>query len=194
MSVDAELDEWRREWQSDGAVPPDLRKRVERQVRILKIGLIADIAVTVGIGGATAVLAIRSPHPDMIVLAAATWLFIAVAWAFRLTSTRGRWSPAAVDSAAFTEFLVADCRRKLAGLRFGTWLFACEMIFCLTWIYYHSSRQQPVWQWLRFSAGWMDGVWALTVVFYVFVVWYRRKKRAELERLLALQGEMAVHN
>jgi hypothetical protein len=47
MSMDTELETWRREWQSETAVPADLRRRVERQSRWLKVGIAADILVTV---------------------------------------------------------------------------------------------------------------------------------------------------
>ena len=33
METDNELEMWRLEWQAEGFVPPDLRKRVERDIR-----------------------------------------------------------------------------------------------------------------------------------------------------------------
>ena len=63
MSLDIELETWRREWQSETAVPPDLRRHVERQSRWLKIGIAADILVTVVIGGGVIALAARSQQP-----------------------------------------------------------------------------------------------------------------------------------
>ena len=72
MTTDTELDTWRREWQSEAAVPPDLRRRVERQSRWLKIGIAADVMVTAAIGGGVVALAARAPHADMLLLAAAT--------------------------------------------------------------------------------------------------------------------------
>ncbi len=52
MNVDNELEVWRRQWQSDTTVPLDLRRKVERQSRFMKIILFADILVTITIGGA----------------------------------------------------------------------------------------------------------------------------------------------
>ena len=83
MSLDTELETWRRDWQSENAVPADLRRRVERQSRWLKIGLAGDILVTVTIGGGVVAAAAVLPQTGMLLLVAATWSFIAIAWAFR---------------------------------------------------------------------------------------------------------------
>ena len=65
MNVDTELETWRRQWQSGITVPLDLRKKVERQSRFMKIALMGDILVTITIGGARTDWAIRSPQPEM---------------------------------------------------------------------------------------------------------------------------------
>jgi hypothetical protein len=72
MSMDAELETWRSQWQSGAAVPLGLRRIVERQSCWMKIALIADIAVTVAIGATTLALAVRSAKPDFALLAGAT--------------------------------------------------------------------------------------------------------------------------
>src|SRR5260370_41159413 len=106
MNVDTELEAWRQQWQSDTTVPLDLRRKVERQSRFMKIALIGDILVTITIGGATIGWAVRSPQPYNVLLAVATWVFIAAAWMFALTVNRGNWSPSAQDTAAFVELAV----------------------------------------------------------------------------------------
>ena len=186
MSLDTELDVWRREWQSETAVPTDLRRRVERQTRWMRIGLAADIAVTVLIGGGVLALTLRSPQPDMPVLAAATWTFIALAWAFRLTVHRGIWSPAAMDTAAFVDLLIRRCRVQLAATLFGAGLFACEITFCMAWVHRHSAPRVPLLAWL-FGSVFNGMVWVVTVAFLGFMVWYRRRKRAELAWLVSLR-------
>jgi hypothetical protein len=185
MNMDTELEMWRREWQSDTAVPADLRRRVERQSRWLRIAIAADILVTAVIGGGVLALAARSPQPDMLVLAAATWSFIAAAWTFRLTTGRGLWSPAAMHTAAFVDLCIGRCRFQLAATLFGAGLFVCELAFCLGWIYRRSARHAPLLPWL--FGSFMHGViWVSSVAFFVFLGWYRRKKRAELAWLLDL--------
>jgi len=186
MNMDTELERWRREWQSEAAVPLDLRRRVERQSRWLKIGIAADILVTVAIGGGVTAVATRAPQPDMLLLAAATWSFIAAAWAFRLTIARGLWSPAAMDTAAFVDLSVRRCRAQLKATVFGAGLFVCEIAFCLGWIYRHKAPRAPLVPWL-FGSLFNDFVWLFSLAFFVFLAWYRRKKGAELAWLLILR-------
>jgi len=192
MSQDTELDAWRREWQSQTTILADLRRQVERQSRWLKIGIAADILVTVAIGGGVIALAARWPQPDFVVLAVATWMFIAVAWAFGLAINRGNWSPAAMDTAAFVDLSIRRCRARLASAWFGACLGACEIVFNLAWVYRHSAEhRQPLLAWLLFGSLPMDLVWLFTLAFFGFLFWYRRKKHAELAWLLDLSGEAA---
>jgi hypothetical protein len=187
MNLDSELETWRREWQSEAAIAPDLRRQVERQSRWLRMGIAADILVTIVIGGGVLGLAVRSPQPDMLLLAAATWSFIAAAWAFRLTITRGLWSPAAIDTAAFIDLSIRRCRAQLKAMVFGAGLFLCEIVFCMGWIYRHSAQRGPLPAWLFGSIShWVIGLFS--AVFFVFLARYRRKKRAELAWLIGLRG------
>jgi hypothetical protein len=55
MTVDPELDTWRRQWQAREAVPEELRRRVEREVRSARYALVLPLAVTVLFGGGTLV-------------------------------------------------------------------------------------------------------------------------------------------
>jgi hypothetical protein len=191
MNLDAELDVWRRQWQSEAPVPLDLRKKVERQTRFMKIGLLADILVTIVIGGGTIVWALRSPQSDIVLLAAVTWLFLAAAWTFALRVNRGNWSPSTLDTASFVELSVRRCRGRLAAVRFGAILFVCNIVFCLGWVYNHSAdARKPLLPWLFFSSLPIDFAWLATLAFSVFLVWYRRRKRAELAYLLNLSGEI----
>ena len=75
MNTDVELDIWREQWQAETAVPVSLRRSVERQSRWMKIGFIADSVVTLVMGGGSIARAVRSMDPDVMLVAAATWLF-----------------------------------------------------------------------------------------------------------------------
>ena len=60
MSVDAELDVWRREWQSGTALPSaGQRRKVQRQTSNKLITLLAEFMVTAGIGGGAADAGLR---------------------------------------------------------------------------------------------------------------------------------------
>jgi len=192
MTTDVELDVWREQWQADTAVPLNLRRNVERQSRLMKIGLVSDTIVTIVMGGGTTALALRSPGTDFVLVAIATWLFLAAAWAFVLTANRGLWTPSAIDTAAFVNLSVRRCRSVLATLWFAAGLFLCEVGFGLGWAYNHAIKgHETLLSWLLFSSLCIDVAWIFTVAFFGAIVWYQRKKRAELASLLELRREMA---
>jgi hypothetical protein len=142
----------------------------------MRIALIADILVTIVMGGGATAYAAYAQQADTVLLAAVTWLFLACAWTFVLTMSRGTWSPSALDTAAFVDVSIRRCRSALAAVWFAGGLFLCELLFCLGWIYARSPEQRvPVW------------VWLATVVFFGFLVWYWRKKSTELTDLLSLR-------
>jgi len=187
MNIDAELESWREQWQSKAAVPVDLRRRVERQTLWMKLALVGDLLVTVVIGGGVLWLAAQSQETDMFVLAGMTWVFIAAAWAFALWVNHRNWSPSELDTAAFVDLSIRRCRGRLAAVRFGVVLFVTEIVFCLAWIYQHDPQgHRALLPWLLFGSIEIDIAWFFTAVFTGFVLWYRRKKRAELEYLLGL--------
>ena len=192
MNLDAELDIWRKQWQSEIPVSLDLRRKVERQTRWMKIGRLGDILVTIVIGGGTIFLALRSPEASKVLLAVVTWLLLAAAWAFSLTVNRGNWSPSALDTAAFVELSVRRCRSRLATVWFAAVLFLCNIGFSLGWAYINSpEHRKPLLAWLFFGSLPIDIVWLSTLAFFIFLVWYHARKRAELACLLKIREQMA---
>ncbi len=190
MNTDTELELWRQEWQSDSAVPANLRLKVERQSLWMRIGLAADILVTVVIGGGVIFFELRSPESDMGVLAGATWLFLLTAWVFAIRVNRDNWSPSALNTNAFLDLSVRRCRSRLVVVRFAAVLFVCEVVFCLGWIYRHTAEpRKPLASWLWFGSTAVDLYWVMTPLFFGFLFWYRRKKRAELAYLHRLSSD-----
>jgi hypothetical protein len=193
MNTDVELDIWREQWQADVAVPENLRRSVERQSRLMKLGLISDAVVTVVMGGGSAAWAVHSRDPDVVQVAVATWLFLAVAWAFVLTVNRGLWAPSALNAAAFVDLSIRRCESTLTTTWFAAALFLCEVAFGLGWGYKHSIQSHmTLSKWLWFSSLRIDIVWICTLAFFGAIVWYWQKKRAELARLLKVREEMAT--
>lgn len=190
MNSDLELEAWRQEWQAEDSIPTDLRKRVERQSMLMKVGLIGDAIVTVVIGGGTTAWAVLGNESGSALVALAAWIFLAIAWTFALVNNRGLWSPSAIDGAVFIDLSVRRCRSALATVWFAGALFIAEIVFGLSWVYLHSGVGKPVWKWLLFSSVRVDIVWGCTFVFFVGLVWYRNKKTRELERLLGLRDEV----
>jgi hypothetical protein len=175
---DLEWKAWREQWQADTDVPADLRRKVERGTRNMRLMLALEVLVTVGMGGGYTMWAVMEPRTEMVVLAGAVWFFLAAAWMFATMSRRGTWSPAAVSTAEFVDLSIRRCRRKLAAARFGIWLYFAEMVFCLTFLYRDPARREP-WPAIIFAVA--------TPVFLLALARYRRKTRAELDDLLKLQ-------
>ncbi|HEX3745043.1 MAG TPA: hypothetical protein VHW09_13965 [Bryobacteraceae bacterium] len=171
---DLELESWRAEWQADREVPADLRRKIARGTRYMRLMLAAEVLVTVTIGGGSIVWAVLDPRTEMYVLALAVWIFLAAAWAFAIVTRRGTWSAAAPTTADYIDLSIRRCRGKLAAARFGLVLYFAEMAFCLTWLYRDPARRVP-------APAVIFGV--ATPLFLAGLARYRRRTRAELARL-----------
>ncbi len=191
MNADVELAAWREQWQADETIPRDLQRKVERQSRLMKIGIACDILVTAVIGGGAVIWAWRSHDADVVPVAIAAWVFLAAAWIFVLLANRGLWSPSAMDAATFVELSIHRCRSALATIWFAAALFFAEIIFGLHWSYVHMSGDHPaILTWLLFGSARIDVVWVVTITFLSGLFWYRSKKRTELARLRILRREI----
>jgi cbb3-type cytochrome oxidase subunit 3 len=192
MKLDAELDLWREQWQSSSEAPAlsGLSKRVARQTLYMRIMLMADILVTLVIGGGAIAWAVQDPRTETAILAAATWLFIAVAWIFGLSNRKDAWSPAASTTAAFLDLSLRRCRGNLRAITFGAILYFCEMAFCLSWVFHDLSHRKSLSLSSFLTSTLVSVVWLCTLFFVAFLLWYRKKKRADLAYLLNLQRDL----
>jgi hypothetical protein len=183
MKLDAELELWREQWQSSSESPvlTGLRKRVARESLYMRIMLMTDILVTAVIGGATLALAIRNPRPATIILAAATWLFITVAWIFGLSYRKDAWSPSASTTSAFLDLSIRRCRGNLRAVAFGAILYVVEMTFCLSRVYRESGS---------LSSTVIIIITLITLIFSALLIMYRKKKLIDLSYLLNLQRDL----
>jgi Na+/proline symporter len=177
VKTDLELEAWRKQWKADREVHADLRRKVERGSRNMRLLLASEVLITVVLGGGSTVLAMMNPRTEMVVLSAAVWLFLGAAWAFATMNRRGAWSPAAVSTAEFLDLSIRRCHKRLTASGFGAGLYFVEMAFCLTWLYWDPVRRKPL-PTIILSVA--------TPIFLAALVQYRRKTRAELERLLEL--------
>ena len=178
MKPDLELDSWREKWQADTEAPADLRRKVERGSRNLRLLLAMEVLITVVLGGGSTLLVTMDRRTEIVVLSAAVWLFLGAAWTFAMMNRRGTWSPMAASTAEFLDLSIRRCQRRLASSGFGAGLYFVEMAFCLTWLYWDPARRGPL-PAIIFCVA--------TPIFVVGLLRYRRNTRAELERLLELQ-------
>jgi hypothetical protein len=190
MSAPNELEVWSREWRAVAAVPSDLRARVDRGTRRLRVMRVVDLVVTVTIGGWTTGWAMLERSPDVIGLAVMTWAFLALAWTFALINRAGLWSPEAVTVSAFLELSILRVRRSLMAAAFGSVLYIVELAFCLGWIYVRLGARRGAGP-SAFLTSWpVMIVWACTAGFYVGLGWYVWRRRAELKSLMRTAREL----
>ncbi len=189
MSADAELQSWTQAWKSSSEPIPDLSGRVRRQSRRMRLLLAGDVLVTILIGGAATVWAAWSGETDVIVLAAAVWVFIAAAWAFSIWLRRGCWTPAALDNSSYLDISVRRCRSGLAISTFAAVLCTVEVFFSLGWVFHRKAQDGTTLSAFLVSVPVLT-VAVCAVVFAGAMVRYRRKTRSELQNLTRLQQEL----
>jgi hypothetical protein len=174
---DLELEAWREQWQADAEVPADLRLKVARGTRNMRLMLGLEGLVTVVISGGYTIWAAVDRSTEMLVLAAEVWVFTAALWTVAFLTRRRTWSPSAMTTADFVDLSIRRCRGKLVSLRFSVWLYFAQVIFSLTWLYRVPARRVP-------APAIVYGV--VTPIFLAGVAHFRRKTRAELASLLEL--------
>jgi hypothetical protein len=166
----------------------ELKRRVTRDARLMKLGLIAPVLVTLGIGGGFTALALTFPSAAVgVVLVAEVWLFILVTWAGCLWLARGTWRPLAETTAAFIDLSIRRCRSNLRTATFGAWLYVGQLGFMLLWKFSSTSIELMalITAWPVILIGWL-GVPA----FFAWRSWFVRRQRARLDHFLELRRQL----
>ncbi len=138
MTHDPELDAWKALWQARDTVPAELRRRVEHEIRMGRRALLAPVAVTALVGGGMLAWALFLRGRELLVLAAATWAFIAITWLTALVLDRRIGHsrvPEAVTTSAFLDFTIRVCRGKRASIAAAAALCPIFLAFILVWRY-----------------------------------------------------------
>ena len=193
MNTDVELESWRRQWQGgaesavDAGAAEQLRRRVLHETRWLKLNLIWPVLVTVVVGGAMIWRALRSDQSLDMWLAVETWIFIAVIWASSLWIARGTWRPLADTTAAFVDLSIRRREANFRGAILGLCLYVAQLAF--TVLVLGPASPAGVGGLLTSSfvivAGWFVVPLGLAVLY-----WYRRRQRADLDRLRELKRQL----
>ena len=182
---DLELEDWRQQWHAHDTVPPDLARAVEAGTRSLRRGIIAEIMVTIVMGGGAVGWAIASRRPDVVVLAIAIWIMIGIAWIASTLLRRGAWQPVTATTAAFVEVSILRCQRSLQAISIQAVLYVVILIFDLVWLYNYRAESNVREFLMRPMV-----VGVLTVVtplLAIAAVWHRRRLRRELKNLVKLR-------
>jgi|SRR5262245_2420763 len=190
MEPDRELDAWRREWQAESPPLPDLKARVERETRMMRWFVAAEILVTVVIGGGSVALAVLSPAMDMVLLAIGVWVFIAIAWTISFLLRRGAWAPATATTSAFLDLSILRCRRRREAVLAQAVLYALILGFDLVWIYFSAAPATRHGAVAFLTGPAIAWIWLVTAVLGVAAVRYRRRLTRELETLTGLRQQV----
>jgi hypothetical protein len=186
---DLELEGWQRQWQSQPA-SIDLRQKVEAGNRAMRRGLMAEIAVTIYMGGGSLLWAIVSERAEVVVLAVAVWGFITIAWTASILLRRGVWQPAASTTAAFLKVSILRCERSLEAIVVQAVLYVVILAFDLTWLYWY-LQETDVWTFLtRPAVLIVAGI--VTPILGAAALWYRERLRRELENLRRLATSLPL--
>lgn len=188
MKQDVEYHAWQRQWQhepepSSAYVWSGLEQRIHRQTQWNRIGLIAPIVVTVGMGGYLLKRAAETRQLTDILLAAEGWIFIAVVWAVCLWIARGTWAPFAQTTAAFVDLAIRRCRSNLKATHAGAWLYAAQLICLLLLL--PGRPAVLLTSWPVIVLGWIG--------FPAYLIWlagFHRRQHAELRRLQDLSRQL----
>jgi hypothetical protein len=191
MSLDSELDKWREQWQAEGQVPVGLRKKVEQESRRMWLAVCLDVCVTVVVGGGVIAWALQSHRPAVTALAAWAWLVLGIAWLFRWRNDDGNWTGKAPDTEAFLQLTVRRGRASLRTLAFSCILYAAQLVFCLSWVYRDLTRHTTMSIRSFLTMGPVIIVWIITGALAGWAMWYRRRKKAELDRMTELESTFA---
>jgi hypothetical protein len=192
MQTDNELETWRRQWQAQGSVPQDLRRRVEKDLRRRRLALIGSVGVTVVVGGSTTLWAIASDGPDAILLTVAVWIFIAVTWGteVQMDRSRGPLKPMAETTAAFLDFAIVSSRMQRRRIIVSAVLYAGFFAFVLAWKYRQLTAETPLEVWVYLASGRVIALSAITVALALLALYRLRRLDRELGRLVLLRSEL----
>jgi hypothetical protein len=185
QDMDLELERWQRQWRAQEAVPPDLVKSVEAGTRNMRRGVIAEIFTTVVMGGGTTAWALAARQTDVVVLAIAVWIFIAIAWTASTLLRRGAWQPVTTTTSAFVDISILRCQRNLQAIWAQAALFVVLLVFDLVWLYYYRA-ETTVSEFLMRPVV-LVFLLIVTPLFAAAAMWYRRRLLRELRSLRELQ-------
>jgi hypothetical protein len=190
---DEELELWRRQWNSQPAVPLELIRRVERQTVYMQLAWILHVLPAL-IGIATIAGAAITRELSWILLAIGTWVFLAISWRFMIENRRGVWAPTAETTAAYLDLSIERCRRRLEQIRFSNVMAVLLTIFVLVADYAilkgEGAMNTP--QDRLAVIGAFSGVIFVVGIILAFQWWKRKKTQAELAYLLNLQRELGA--
>jgi pilus assembly protein TadC len=197
MSINNEFSHWQQQWQSHPVVPVDLIRRIERKTLGIRAMRVAEIAVTILIGGGLIGATIAHPVIGQIywlVLTLVTWLFIIVAWVISLRASKNAWNAAEPSISVYMDLQVRRYRQQINTIwSSSTWglLFSSCLLIIVYEALSHALRARNV------SLPWSSLVTFLAVgigvngIVLLGQVAKKRRLQSELDNMLDLQRNVS---
>lgn len=185
QEMDLELERWQQQWRAQEAVPQDLAKSVEAGTRRMWRGVIAEVVITLVMGGGTLAWALAARRTEVNVLAIAVWIFIAVAWTASALLRRGAWQPLTATTSAFVDISILRCERSLQAIWIQAALYVVTLTFDLVWLYFYREESSARELLMRLPV--LVVLFGVTPLLAAAAMWYRRQLLRELKNLTALK-------
>jgi hypothetical protein len=198
VSKDIELEQWRLSWSQmdeaayDFAEPKwtvAFKAGLAAQSRRRLWGMLAPVMTTAVIGGYLLLRATRSASWLNIASAIEGGLFIGVVWTGCLWLARATWKPLSESTAAFLDLAIRRAKANLATARLGLSLLSGQLVVgtLIEWIASHSS--QHIFTYVT-SSPFVVWQWAAIPTYVLWLFWYGRRHRNNLQRLFELRRQL----
>lgn len=192
MSVDGEMEGWRRQWQG-GAKPvvdadaiERLRRGVVRETFWSKWGLIFPIFATLWSGATIVMPALRSGRALVVLLGVESVVFIVVVWVVAFWLGRGTWRPLADTTAAFIDISIRRREAYIRGAIAGACLYVAQFALLVLVFGLSPAGFGAV----LVSAPVMGLGWIGIPVVFAGLYWFGRRQWSDLERLRELKRQL----
>jgi ABC-type multidrug transport system permease subunit len=188
-----ELEIWRRQWNSQPAVPIDLIRKVERQTVYLKLEHLSLILPGL-IGVALIVAAVRERTIPWIIMAIGIWCFNLIGGYLQIKNSKDTWAPTTDTTSAYVQLSIARCHARLKNIRLFYVLSALLSAFVFG-VNYLIIASYSVLKTPR-DYAYMFGGFAYAAAVVGVVAWLMSKKgkkvQAELAYLMNLERQLKM--
>jgi hypothetical protein len=182
---DAEWARWQADYQAMADWPPvrDLRRRVVRHGRLMRVWFLFELVLTAAVLGGSAWRLALAPGAWMWAWTISVWGFTALAVAFAIINRRGTWGAGAADLslAAQLDLTELRCRRQLRTVAVLPPFLAAEIAVVAILLATSPGRSWPITfaslagVFLAIAAGWLV---------------LRARTRRRLAQVTAIRAEM----
>lgn len=176
MTKDTELELWQQEWRSETVPLPELKKRIRRQnLQAIARAMLLCAGVAV-----STFVALRTRLSFAEGMAAGMWFSALLLGGYAWWVRRGSWRPSAQTTQGYLELYYRRAAARVRTLRAATVLLIIAAVFCVgvfAWEWF--SSHEPGGDANRYLL--VLTVLLAMIIELVFLRWYSRRKRQEME-------------